>query len=122
MKRHKTEIVKTTKPFTETICRQPGCKFRNKRAAQGICYGALPDEVDRHIRRISRAAQQHLAEIKDISRRLKEGKDAYIKTLESAFTCAEMNADFSMDSCIRLRSENAKLKATLARMKKQRMA
>lgn len=104
-KRHRIESVTEDKKITRTVCRHPGCKFRNKTAAQGVCYsnkGKLVEWAP-----LIKRERELGAELRAMKRR--EGK-GYAFALESHYVSAMMNWEIALDEVVRLRGENARLR------------
>ena len=104
--RHKTEQVTESKDITRTVCRQPGCRFRGQTAVGGHCFDNRGEIVE--WAKLAKIERELTADLRAMRRR--EGKD-YARTLESHYVSAMMNWDIVLDECIRLRGENARLRA-----------
>ncbi len=97
------------RPIRERFCIEPTCQFYDKHAQQGICHtdkGDLVDweRVDEHEKR----AEEDLVAIRA---KYAGDKDEYIRWLEAHFECAQLNWALIMDECVRLRRDNALLRA-----------
>lgn len=94
----------------ETYCVEPGCKFKGKHAAQGVCFSKLKSADNAYLERIEKRAVEFLKETREIRKRSKMSPGAYIKWLESHILCDWMNQEFTMDELIRMRGKTALLK------------
>ncbi len=112
MKKHKTEL--RTVERKETYCLQPGCKFRGKRGAQGICYSA--SRWFRRVIDIEKLATEMVLDFGRAKKRLRK-RGEYTRYLESSAVCSNINNIFCLDECISLRAENARLRLALKKWK-----
>jgi hypothetical protein len=112
-----------TKPgvmeIPRSTCDQPGCEFRGKPVAQGVCYNVLDKKITNYCDDVMRRADEQLKGMRAMRAESKETPAKWIKTLESYLTCAWTNEEFMLDSLIHLRVENAKLKLALGKYGKK---
>jgi len=113
-RRHKTETRIFARNIRELFCRQPGCKFKGKHAAQGVCHttdtfagGADWKHMD--------AAFELGKKATDEVRRILRGNSAkhkidYLLAMHESYW---VNNVFHLDEMVRLRRENALLKRKL---------
>lgn len=107
---HKLETRVFARQIHETYCAQERCEFYGRHAAQGICWGS-PDAAEvKYLERREKESDDMLAEMREIRDQQKMDNKAYIDYLESHLYCDWMNQQFTLDECVRLRAENAKLR------------
>jgi hypothetical protein len=106
---HKRE----TRPreILDSYCLEEGCEFKDEHAVQGHCYSREPElfdfgKLDKH----ERDAEEDLAQIR---KEHYPDPEEYILWLESHFLCVSMNWSSTLDECVYLRAENARLKKGL---------
>jgi hypothetical protein len=105
-KEHKTELRK--KELSFSYCVQPGCKFRGKRAQQGICHTIKTHAGGDDWSYID-MAERHATEAMEEIKRLFKGKK-YVRALEAYYQNSLVNDACILDMLVRLRRENALLK------------
>lgn len=113
--KHKSESRIFNREINESYCDEPACEFYNKRTSQGNCWDATdPEEKKFHhyIDYSEDSAESYLKELKEITK-----PEEYVEHLESSLVCNWMNYTFTLDECIRLRAENARLKLRLGEYK-----
>ena len=98
-------------PLPQRYCIEPGCKFFNQPAQQGICHTSEPEIID--WQRVADAGEQ-------LAKSLKPARDSmpveeYATYLEANYECAMVNWTMTLDECIRLRREVALLKLAAAK-------
>lgn len=104
---HKTK--QSTHEITQYLCQEDGCEYQNKPTVQGICHDTKGDLADwDKLDKYSEGAEAELAEVKT-----KHTPEEYVKWLEAMYICMDINWQFSLDECIRLRRDNARLKMAL---------
>ena len=109
---HRTELRERVEyRLNESYCIEPGCEYNGKPAVQGHCHTRLDTETDRYIDRIEKDAESILQHTREHN----PGTAEYVEALESQFMCAWINVEFGIDNLVRLRRENAALKAELER-------
>ncbi len=117
IKDHKIKMGSRSIP--ESICNQIGCEFYGKPAKQGICFSVLAKSTSSYIDSVRKRADDCLKEMKGLRKVNKLETDAkWIRYMESHFTCAWMNSEFTLDQLIHLRATIAKLEAKVARLSK----
>lgn len=104
---HKRETRVFTRNIHETFCDYKRCKFYGKHAQQGICYSDKPDLVDWD--RIAKLEQAQDEELKYFRKKYR-GKE-YVKWLEAMYSSVMVNWSFTLDDLVRLRRDNALLRA-----------
>ncbi len=104
---HKREIRVFARNIHETFCNYKRCKFYGKPAQQGVCYSVKPDLVDWD--RIAKFEQAQDEELKYLRKKYK-GRE-YVKWLEALYSCAMVNWTVALDEAVRLRRDNALLRA-----------
>jgi hypothetical protein len=104
MAEHRTELQERT--WYKSICVEPGCEYVGEGAVQGHCFHVVPDDVDRLIAHMEKAAEDELAFYKA------EHPDPakYLEVLESMFLCVTINWRSTLHEVIKLRAENRKLR------------
>lgn len=105
---HRTE--RRTRETLESFCAEPGCEYAGQPAVQGHCFHVLDDVTEQYIARAERIVEEGLEFY-----RAQHSGDDYIRTLESLYVSADMNWHFTLDELVRLRRENAALKAAAAK-------
>jgi len=116
---HKTETRVFARNIHEAYCIQPGCKFKGKKAQQGVCHTTKPwvggkwDYLDAVFVEAGKAAKELLASSKKYS---KSHKD-YVKNLEEHIAVDWVNTIFHIDGMIRMRREVALLRVENERLK-----
>jgi predicted Fe-S protein YdhL (DUF1289 family) len=119
---HKTEIRVFARNIHETFCVDPKCKFKGQHAVQGVCFRDKEEIAD--WKKIEREEKRIDEELRHYRKKfhvdkMKDPKE-YIEWLESMYTTAWMNWSFVLDEVIRLRRDNALLKAPLTKIAKKR--
>jgi hypothetical protein len=115
---HKMEIRK--REINESYCVQPGCKFKGKPAAQGICHTVLDKDRDKYIRTVLQEGQDFLDDIKSLRKVNKQTTaKAWIRYLEGHVACQWANTQFTLDELIYLRAENARLKLAAGKWRRR---
>lgn len=105
----------------ETYCVQPRCRFRGKRAVQGVCFSTDPFVEGMnwdYFNAMQKAAFRYMEEVRSIYQ--KGGKDDYIRALEGSLKSDWINSILHHDEMISLRREVALLRLKLERTKKRR--
>lgn len=116
MKEHATELhEKVEYRLKESYCVEPGCEYQGKPAVQGHCYHRPEDYVTRYITRLHQRAEEALQWERDLAKSPEE----YLKRLESMFVWATVSQESTLDSLIRLRRDNAALKARVDALEQQ---
>ena len=118
MKDHKIQTRKKNMKILRSFCLQPGCKFKGKEAAQGICFGKLKGFQHEYARDVMSRGENLLKEMKSLRKRNKKWSlKGWIGYLEGHLVCSWANSEFGLDELIRLRAENAKLRLALGKYK-----
>ena len=112
-KEHRTELRDRVRYHVkESWCLEPGCDYEGKPAVQGHCFHRLDDATDAYLARIEKEAEDSLAHY-----RATEHGRKYVRTLEALYVCAMSNWTFGLDELVRLRAQNAALRARIGRAK-----
>lgn len=99
-----------------SVCDQPGCRFRGKPAAQGVCFSLNNDVATKYLKQTLQSGEDFLKEAKSLRRANKHtGDKAWIKYLEGQIVCGWANNTFSLDELVHLRAENARLRLRLGK-------
>ena len=113
---HKTETRIFARQIHEHFCDQPDCQFYGKHASQGNCWDATDPEEKQHPHYLDYV--EHVAnEWIEHYRKDRRSDADYIGDLEGALFCNVMNYHLTLDECVRLRAENARLKIRLGEYK-----
>ncbi len=115
MSEHKRE--RRPREIDEYFCAEPGCEFEGRHAQQGVCHTNEPDFVVNE--RLEKYAEESAQELLRIRREHYPDDAEYIEWLEAHYECAQINWTFTLDECIRLRVENARLKLRLEKYEKR---
>ena len=103
--------VNKPREIDEWFCDEPTCEFYGRNSQQGVCHTTESEFVD--MDRLAEHAQQSAEETLKMRREHYPTDAEYIPWLEAHYECAMINWTFSLDECIRLRVENARLKLKL---------
>lgn len=106
---HATEFRR--REISDSFCTAPGCEYEGKPAVQGHCFSRLDDATDRYLREKEASALSILAHLREQN----PAADEYVKALESYYVCSWMNGEFTLDELVRLRRDNAALRAAADR-------
>lgn len=114
---HKTETRIFRRDIHESYCAQPDCEFFGKHTSQGNCYSSTDDDgseawFNRYERR-TEALEKELVEMRNECKTPEE----YLDYLEGSWVYDKMCWDNTLDECIQLRAENARLKNKLGEWK-----
>lgn len=102
--KHKTEM--RERSIAEQFCVQSGCRFKGKRAQQGVCHSSEPEIID--IKKFLAQEADIIKELRDTKRtHYKDNPRGWIRWLEAMNISAMLNWSSSMDELIRLRAENS---------------
>lgn len=110
---HWTQTRVFNRDIQESYCDQLDCEFYGKRSSQGTCFSETdPDEIrfNHFLDYMEAQAESHL---KFTQLQRPESDKEYIEELESEVVCHFMNWTSTIEECVRLRTENARLRNKL---------
>lgn len=105
---HKTVKRDKQQTIVESFCDQKGCQFFGQPAVQGVCFTTNGDIVD--FDRLNAYEAELLREMAELKKKSKSTKD-YVAALEAYYVTAQMNWQMGLDELVRLRRDNALLRA-----------
>ncbi len=111
---HRLETRVFQRDIHETFCVDPRCKFKGKRAAQGVCFTkdtltGFPHKAFEIAEQRAQDALRETREVYQMNRRRIKNFPSWVTYLEHHFISDQMNGNFRLDELIRLRAENARL-------------
>lgn len=107
---HKTETKIFAREIRETYCDQSDCEFYGKHAAQGVCFETdVWDPWYNRYELIIKQSEEGLAEVEAHH----SSPEELLEYLKSMYVYMQANWDNTLNECVRLRAENAKLRLKL---------
>lgn len=110
MKKHKIVERVEQRTVSKFICAQTGCQFKGKESVQGVCHGSKGEIAD--FDKLDQLDAELTADLEQMRER--EWED-YVPALEAHYISTMMNWTLCLDELIRLRRDNALLRAKKAR-------
>lgn len=101
MKDHRRET--RSREIVDQYCAEPRCKFKGKPAVHGVCYHADGDLVP--FAKLDKYESELRGEMAKMTK----------LSLQEHYIAAMLNWEMTLDECIRLRRDNAMLRAKKTR-------
>lgn len=99
------KLRETTREIKSHICDEEGCEYRGETSVQGHCYSSDGDLI--RFDALDKHEAETMADLKAMRER--EG-DGYLECLEAHYISAMLNWTGTLDECVRLRRDNARLR------------